>query len=143
MLAADVPARLRAGRGARLDDQIAPRFSPGDRVRARNRLVERVGSIVGGMEDDVREAEADATTIRNDYGNSDLMGPEAKHGTHVAGIIGAIRGNGLGIEGIAPDVKLMMIRTVPDGDERDKDVANAIRYATENGAQIIDVNMDE
>jgi len=74
------------------------------------------------------------------YGNSDLMGPEAKHGTHVAGIIGAIRGNGLGIEGIAPAVKFMMIRTVPDGDERDKDVANAIRYATENGAQIISMS---
>ncbi len=74
------------------------------------------------------------------YGNSDLMGPEAKHGTHVAGIIGAIRGNGVGIDGIAPAVKFMMIRTVPDGDERDKDVANAIRYAAENGAQIISMS---
>jgi subtilisin family serine protease len=74
------------------------------------------------------------------YGNSDVMGQDAKHGTHVAGIIGALRGNGIGIDGIAPAVKFMMIRTVPDGDERDKDVANAIRYATENGAQIISMS---
>jgi len=79
-------------------------------------------------------------TNEHHYGNSDLMGPEAKHGTHVAGIIGAIRGNGVGIDGIAPAVKFMMIRTVPDGDERDKDVANAIRYAAENGAQIISMS---
>ena len=74
------------------------------------------------------------------YGNSDVMGPDAKHGTHVAGIIGAVRGNGVGIDGIAPAVKFMMIRTVPDGDERDKDVANAIRYAADNGAQIISMS---
>ena len=70
------------------------------------------------------------------YGNSDLMGPEALHGTHVAGIIGAVRGNGVGIDGIAPAVKFMMLR----GDERDKDVANAIRYAVDNGAQIISMS---
>lgn len=74
------------------------------------------------------------------YGNSDVMGQDAMHGTHVAGIIGAVRGNGIGVDGIAPAVKLMMIRTVPDGDERDKDVANAIRYATDNGAQIISMS---
>jgi subtilisin family serine protease len=68
------------------------------------------------------------------------MGPDAKHGTHVAGIIGAVRGNGIGVDGIAPAVKFMMIRTVPNGDERDKDVANAIRYATDHGAQIISMS---
>jgi subtilisin family serine protease len=74
------------------------------------------------------------------YGNPDVMGPDAGHGTHVAGIIGAVRGNGIGVDGIAPAVKFMMIRTVPDGDERDKDVANAIRYAADNGAQIISMS---
>jgi subtilisin family serine protease len=74
------------------------------------------------------------------YGNGDVMGPEALHGTHVAGIIGAIRGNGVGIDGIAPAVKFMMLRAVPDGDERDKDIANAIRYAADNGAQIISMS---
>ena len=74
------------------------------------------------------------------YGNADVMGQDAKHGTHVAGIIGALRGNGIGIDGIAPSVTFMMIRTVPDGDERDKDVGNAIRYAVDNGAEIISMS---
>jgi subtilisin family serine protease len=68
------------------------------------------------------------------------MGPDASHGTHVAGIIGAVRGNGIGIDGIAADVRLMTLRAVPDGDERDKDVANAIRYAVDNGAHVINMS---
>lgn len=72
------------------------------------------------------------------YGNNDVEGPDALHGTHVAGVIAAVRGNGIGIDGIAGnDVKIMSIRTVPNGDERDKDVANAIRYAADNGAKIM------
>lgn len=74
------------------------------------------------------------------YGNPDVVGPDAKHGTHVAGIVGAARDNGICTDGIAPDVKLMVIRAVPDGDERDKDVANAIRYAVDNGAQVINMS---
>lgn len=73
------------------------------------------------------------------YGNNDVSGPRNDHGTHVAGIVGAVRNNNLGINGIA-DIKLMIIRTVPNGDERDKDVANAIRYAVENGADIINMS---
>lgn len=74
------------------------------------------------------------------YGNSDIMGPDAEHGTHVAGIIAAVRNNNIGINGIANHVKIMGIRAVPDGDERDKDVANAIRYAVDNGASIINMS---
>ena len=74
------------------------------------------------------------------YGNNDVIGPDAEHGTHVAGIIAGVRGNELGIEGIAQNVKIMTIRAVPDGDERDKDIANAIRYAVDNGAQIINMS---
>ena len=74
------------------------------------------------------------------YGNANVMGPDARHGTHVAGIIGGVRGTTGGIDGIAPNVKLMMVRTVPDGDERDKDIANAIRYAVDNGANIINMS---
>ncbi|MES2329945.1 MAG: S8 family serine peptidase [Bacteroidota bacterium] len=76
----------------------------------------------------------------NHYGNHDLMGPDAHHGTHVAGIIGAVRGNGIGIDGVADDVEIMSIRAVPDGDERDKDVANAIRYAVKHGAKVINMS---
>jgi subtilisin family serine protease len=81
-----------------------------------------------------------ANTGERQYGNPDVMGQDPKHGTHVAGIIAAIRGNGTGMDGLAPAVRIMMIRTVPDGDERDKDVANAIRYAADNGAQIINMS---
>lgn len=81
-----------------------------------------------------------ANMTERGYGNADVTGPDASHGTHVAGIIGAIRGNGLGVDGIAPAVKIMAIRAVPDGDERDKDIANAIRYAVDNGAQVINMS---
>ena len=76
------------------------------------------------------------------YGNSDVDGTDSNHGTHVAGIIAAKRGNGIGIDGIAGDgnVKIMSVRTVPNGDERDKDVANAIRYAVDNGAKILNMS---
>lgn len=76
------------------------------------------------------------------YGNNDVIGIGTKnsHGTHVAGIIAAKRGNGLGIDGVADNVKIMALRAVPDGDEHDKDVANAIRYAVDNGAQVINMS---
>jgi len=74
------------------------------------------------------------------YGNNDVEGPDPLHGTHVGGIIGAVRNNEIGMDGVAPNVKLMSVRAVPDGDERDKDVANAIRYAVDNGASIINMS---
>jgi subtilisin family serine protease len=74
------------------------------------------------------------------YGNRDVHGPDPSHGTHVAGIIGADWPNHQGVLGLANNVRLMAIRTVPNGDERDKDVANAIRYAVDNGAQIVNMS---
>ncbi|HET6228386.1 MAG TPA: S8 family peptidase [Bacteroidia bacterium] len=74
------------------------------------------------------------------YGNNHVQGPEALHGTHVAGIIAAIRNNSKGINGIASNVKIMIVRAVPNGDERDKDIANAIRYAVDNGASVINMS---
>jgi len=74
------------------------------------------------------------------YGNNDIMGGDPSHGTHVAGIVGAIRNNNVGTDGIAPNVKIMVLRCVPDGDEYDKDVANAILYAVRNGAQVINMS---
>ena len=74
------------------------------------------------------------------YGNNNVKGPDASHGTHVAGLIAATRNNGLGMNGVADNVKIMAIRCVPDGDERDKDVANSIRYAVDNGASIINMS---
>ncbi|MBK9490645.1 MAG: S8 family peptidase [Haliscomenobacter sp.] len=77
---------------------------------------------------------------QSNYGNNDVKGPDSKHGTHVAGIIGAKRGNNIGMDGVADNVRIMSVRTVPDGDERDKDVANAIRYAVDNGAAVINMS---
>jgi subtilisin family serine protease len=74
------------------------------------------------------------------YGNKDVIGPDATHGTHVAGIIAALRDNNLGVKGVANHVLILPVRAVPNGDERDKDVANAIRYAADNGAKIINMS---
>ncbi|WDF69392.1 S8 family peptidase [Sphingobacterium oryzagri] len=88
-------------------------------------------SIVGDNYEDASERH---------YGNADIKGPDADHGTHVAGIIGAKRDNGIGINGVANNVQIMGVRIVPDGDERDKDVANGIRYAVDNGAKVINMS---
>lgn len=74
------------------------------------------------------------------YGNANVKGPRADHGTAVAGVIAAIRNNYIGTNGIATNVKIMCLRSTPRGDERDKDVAQAIRYAVDNGAHIINMS---
>ncbi|RPD51193.1 S8 family peptidase [Paracnuella aquatica] len=74
------------------------------------------------------------------YGNPDVMANTPFHGTHVSGIIAAARNNGKGIDGIAENVQIMSLRAVPDGDEHDKDVALAIRYAVDNGAKVINMS---
>ena len=74
------------------------------------------------------------------YGNADIMGPNPDHGTHVSGLIAAQRNNGVGVDGVADNVRIMMLRVVPDGDEYDKDIALAIRYAVDNGAKIINMS---
>lgn len=74
------------------------------------------------------------------YGNSDVMTGTPTHGTHCSGIIGAARNNGIGMDGVADNVKIMMIRAVPDGDEHDKDIALAIRYAVDKGAKVISMS---
>lgn len=79
-------------------------------------------------------------TSEHFYGNNDVSAPHNDHGTHVSGIVGAVRNNGIGMNGICENVELMILRTVPNGDEFDKDVANAIRYAVDNGAQIMNMS---
>ena len=81
-----------------------------------------------------------SNSYEKNYGNNDVKGPDPEHGTHVAGIIAADRQNEIGINGIADNVRIMSVRTVPNGDERDKDVANAIIYAVDNGAKIINMS---
>ena len=80
----------------------------------------------------------DITDIK--YGNNIVFGPdkeEARHGTHVAGIVAQVRNNNMGGDGIASNVQILTVRAVPDGDEYDKDIALGIRYAVDNGAKVI------
>lgn len=81
-----------------------------------------------------------ANTEERFYGSNDVKGTFPVHGTAVAGVIAANRKNDLGIKGIADNVKIMALRAVPNGDERDKDIANAIRYAVDNGAKIVNMS---
>lgn len=88
-------------------------------------------SLIGDNPNDIKDV---------NYGNHDVEGPDALHGTHVGGIVGSIRGNKLGGDGVADNVKLMSLRAVPNGDEFDKDIALAIRYAVDNGAKVINMS---
>ncbi|WP_031426840.1 S8 family peptidase [Flavimarina sp. Hel_I_48] len=92
-------------------------------------------NVLGDNPDDLKD---------DNYGNNNVMGPDAEgalHGTHVAGIIAAQRDNNLGMNGVANDnIKIMVVRAVPDGDERDKDIALAFRYAVDNGAKVINTS---
>ena len=78
---------------------------------------------------------------QKNYGNNTVWGvkkADSEHGTHVAGIIAQTRNNNKGGDGIASNVaEIMAVRAVPNGDEYDKDIANAIRYAVDNGAKVI------
>jgi subtilisin family serine protease len=77
------------------------------------------------------------------YGDGDVTpkSDDELHATHVAGIIAAVRNNNLGMDGVSSAAKIMCLRAVPnEGDEYDKDVALSIRYAADNGAQVINMS---
>ena len=98
----------------------------------------------GNLKTDYRKALGDnAQDFSSKFYGDNKTGHTTKeeaHGTHVAGIIGALRNNGKGMNGVTNNVKIMAVRTVPDGDEYDKDVALAIRYAVDNGAKVINAS---
>ncbi len=76
-----------------------------------------------------------------DFGNRDatLYDPEDgdQHGTHVAGIIGAAGNNATGISGVNWDVTILPVKFLVQGDGTDFDGAEAIRYAVDRGADVI------
>jgi subtilisin family serine protease len=74
------------------------------------------------------------------YGNNDITGPNAKHGTHVAGLVASIPDSNWNVNTFYPAIQIMGVRVVPDGDEYDKDIALGIRYAVDNGAKIINMS---
>ncbi len=114
-----------------------------------DQLIEKLNEAIESMDGSRYDVNADTRSIVGDnytdmneryYGNADCKGPGSLHGTHVAGIIAATRKNNIGMDGIADNVRIMSVRCVPDGDERDKDIANAIRYAVDNGASILNMS---
>lgn len=108
----------------------------GGRLENHFNLEKDFRSVLGDNPDDITDT---------NYGNNQISGPDpkkedAKHGTHVSGIIAGERNNEIGIDGVAENVEIMVIRAVPDGDEYDKDIALAIRYAVDNGAKVINTS---
>lgn len=64
------------------------------------------------------------------------------HGTHVAGIVGARGGNGIGTAGVAWNVKLMIVRVLDaNAQGTTTSVAQGIRYAVDNGARIVNLSL--
>jgi len=89
-----------------------------------------------------REIVGDDPNVTTDrfYGSPDVQANDPRHGTHVTGIIAADRNNDVGVKGVAANVSILTVRAIPDGDEYDKDVANAIRYAVDHGAKVINMS---
>jgi cell wall-associated protease len=97
------------------------------------------GLNVKSQEKDSSEGNRDvAPDAMGLFDNSNLT---ACHGTHVAGIIGAARNNGIGINGVADNVEIMALKVVGNIRElRDRNLADAIYYAVDNGALIINLS---
>lgn len=76
------------------------------------------------------------------YGNNILINNELdfQHSTPVSGLMAGTRNNGLGIDGISNNIRIMPVVMVAAGDEYDKEVALAIKYAVDNGADIINMS---
>ncbi|HEY8733889.1 MAG TPA: S8 family serine peptidase, partial [Puia sp.] len=125
---------------------ITPDMSLGRFIHEANKYLQSARVKLTGFSNDPnalrREIAGDDYNNINDnsYGNNNVSAGNPAHGTHVSGIIAALRGNGIGMDGIDDHVSIMAIRAVPDGDERDKDIALAIRYAVDNGALVVNMS---
>ncbi len=66
------------------------------------------------------------------------------HGTGVAGIIGAVADNGIGVAGIAPAVRLVALRAFNGaGASEDDDIASALLYAADNGIRVVNMSFGD
>ena len=138
-----------AQQGLAIVQDLQGRGIPVEKVEDVIKMLEGEGDYYRGRAEYMYNADYDSRDIVGDnyadsyekgYGNNDVIASDPHHGTHVAGIIGADRKNDIGIKGIANNVEIMAIRILADGDERDKDVANAIIYAVDNGATVINMS---
>ncbi len=110
------------------------------------KALKKSDDLVSGnnLKTDYRKTGDNSFDIKDKFGygngNTGHMDKHEAHGSHVSGIIAASRNNGKGMNGVADNVKIMAVRSVPDGDEYDKDIALGIRYAVDNGAKIINTS---
>jgi len=116
------------------ENGLTPNLSRAARKQVENRL-----NYGFNLAFDGRKVIGETPAMGRHYGNNNVTGPDASHGTAVASLIGAVSGDS-GFVGIAPGVRILPVRVVPNGDEYDNDVANGIRYAVEAGAQIINMS---
>jgi len=91
--------------------------------------------------------DGDANTLIDDVNGWDFVNDDAEpaddngHGTHVAGTIGATGDNGIGVTGTSWNVSLMALKAGDaDGDLTSVDVADAITYARQSGADIVNAS---
>ncbi len=88
----------------------------------------------------------DPNKLENNYGSNKLnltikgIRKYNTHNTEVSGIIAANPDNSTGIRGFSKNIKIMPLVTSCSGDEEDKDIALAIRYAVDNGAKVINMS---
>ncbi len=81
----------------------------------------------------------------NDFVDGDRTPQDVNgHGTHVAGVIAATRGNDLGVVGVAPEARIMPIRALDaEGVGTPAAVIAAVRWAVDNGAAVINLSVTE
>lgn len=81
-------------------------------------------------------------SLETGYGNNNLNSNKRlrKHNTEVSSIIAGNRKNNIGVKGFNDNIKIMPLNISPFGDEHDKDIANAIYYAVDNGAKVINMS---
>jgi len=89
-----------------------------------------------------RDKDGDGNVASDATGLVDNINSTGLHGTHVAGIIAAVRDNAIGMDGVASNAEIMVLKTNGNIRElRDATLAKAIRYAADNGAKVINISM--
>jgi subtilisin family serine protease len=124
-----------------------------DRMSGHHSIVEDLNEYISGKDQSAVSIDTPPEDLRkkiiqdqyenfNDqyYGNNNITGPNAKHGTHVAGLAAGIVDTNFTKSNLSNPIQIMGVRVVPDGDEYDKDIALGIRYAVNNGAKIINMS---